>query len=64
MYYLCRDCNRDRNAQPLTGLELTDNEQNSRQTVVLFASVPLSDEQWLPFREKQLIVAANGCIVN
>ena len=63
MYYLCRDCDRDRDAQPLTGLELNDIEKNPRQTVVLFASVSLSDEGWLPLRENQLIVAANGCIM-
>jgi len=63
MYYLCRDCDRDRDAQPLVGLELTEAGKNPRQSVVLFASVPLSDERWLPLQENQLIVAANGSIV-
>jgi hypothetical protein len=31
--------------------------------VVLFASVPLSEEPWRPFAENQLIVAANGRIL-
>ena len=29
----------------------------------LFASVSLSQEQWRPFAENQLIVAANGRVV-
>ena len=63
MYYLCRDCERDRDALPLVGLELNDDGKNPRQSVVLFASVPLSGEHWLPLRENQLIVAANGSIM-
>jgi len=63
MYYLCRDCDRDRDAQPIAGLELSETGKNPRQTVVLFASVPLSDERWLSLRENQLIVTANGRIV-
>jgi hypothetical protein len=31
--------------------------------VLLFASVPLSDENWLPFNENQLIVAHKGDII-
>jgi hypothetical protein len=63
MCYLCRDCDRDRDAQPLVGLELNAAGDNARQSVVLFASVPLSNECWLPLRENQLIIAANGSIV-
>lgn len=63
MYYLCRDCDCDQEARPLTGLELQNTGENSRQSLVLFASVPLSGEQWQPLRENQLIVAANGKIV-
>jgi hypothetical protein len=49
--------------QPLFGLELNDTEKNPRQTVVLFASVPLSGERWLPLQDNQLIVAANGRVM-
>jgi predicted glutamine amidotransferase len=63
MYYLCRDCNHDLDVQPLFGLELNDTEKNPRQTVVLFASVPLSGERWLPLQDNQLIVAANGRVM-
>ncbi len=62
MYYLCRDCDRDQKARPLTGLELEDGGAGARQSLVLFASVPLSSEQWRPFLENQLIVAAHGQI--
>jgi predicted glutamine amidotransferase len=63
MYYLYRDCDHDRGVQPLVGLELNGIERNTGQKVVLFASVPLSNERWLPLQENQLIVAINGCIV-
>ena len=64
LHYLCRDCDRDREAQPLAGLELDHNGKNLRQSVVLFASFPLSTEPWQPFAENQLIVAANGRILD
>ncbi len=64
MYYLCRDCECDREALPLAGLELNSEIGNQRQTVVLFASVPLSAESWQPLAEKQLIVASEGRILS
>ena len=63
MHYLRRDCEFDKEAQPLAGLELTEFEANPRQTVVLFASVPLSSEQWIPVKANQLIVASGGSIL-
>jgi predicted glutamine amidotransferase len=63
MYYLCRDCNCDQETQPLVGLELSGREGNPRQTTVLLSSVPLSNERWLPLQDNQLIVAANGRVM-
>ena len=63
MYYLCRDCDCDGEMQPLAGLELTDVEAHPRQSIVLFASVPLSTEEWVPLGVNQLIVAAAGRIL-
>ena len=64
MYYLCRDCECDKEALPLAGLELNALVKDQRQTVVLFASVPLSPEPWKPLAENQLIVASEGRIVS
>lgn len=62
MYYLQRDCECDEETQALTGLELTDTGGYPRQTIVLFASVPLSKEPWIPLQPKQLIVASRGLL--
>ena len=63
MHYLCRDCDCDQQAKPLTGLEISDGRTSSRQTIVLFASVPLSSEHWVPFQTNQLIIAAEGQLI-
>lgn len=64
MHYLCRDCDCDQEAIPLSGVEIQHNKFATRQSVVLFASVPLSDENWQPFSPNQLIVARDGRIVD
>jgi glutamine amidotransferase len=65
IYYLCRACNRDLDAQPqpLAGLELQITDTTSTQDIVLFASVPLSAEQWVPIEENELIITAGGSIL-
>ena len=63
MYYLCRDCDRDQEAKPLPSVEIQRDKGVARQKLVLFASVPLSDEKWLPFAQNQLIIARNGDII-
>ena len=63
MHYLCRDCDRDQEAMPLAGVDIQHNGSSTKQAVVLFASVPLSNEKWLPFAQNQLIIARNGRII-
>ena len=58
LYYLCRHCAFDPNAIPLSGAQL----EGDIQKIVLFASVPLSDEDWVPFERDQLIVTRGGQI--
>jgi len=63
MYYLCRDCECDHETQSLSGVEVKHSKVDSSQTLVLFASVPLSNEKWLPFEPNQLIIAREGIII-
>lgn len=59
MYYLERHCECDSDALQDCGVQL----HSMPQDIVLFASVPLSSEQWLPFGQEQLIVSREGKIV-
>lgn len=59
MYYLERHCECDSDSLQDCGVKLHGREQD----IVLFASVPLSSEQWLPFGPDQLIVSREGKIV-
>lgn len=60
LHYLIRTCNNDPQSTHLTGVEVS----NGQQSLILFASVPLSQEAWKPFAENQLIVVKQGEIVN
>jgi glutamine amidotransferase len=60
MYYLQRHCECDPDSLDESGLHIDDGEQN----IVLFASVPLTDESWHPFVPGQLIVARRGRILS
>lgn len=53
MHVLCRRC-----AAKLDGIDIAP--QVSEQHVVLFASVPLSDEPWQPLIEGQVLLAHGG----
>lgn len=57
----CRAPNRFRS--PGVSLDIGRHD-GGEQRVVLFASVPLSDEQWRPLEEGALLVAGHGTIVN
>lgn len=60
LYYLQRDEKAHKHMNKLAGVELDGNVDE----ITLFASVPLSEEPWQPFRENELIVCANGEIVS
>ena len=59
LHILCRSCHR----APQTG-PVTVTSEAGEQRVVLFASVPLTDERWRPLREGELVVARNGAVVS
>lgn len=59
LYYLERHCECDKDSLETSGLQIDNGEQN----IVLFASVPLTDEDWQPFESQQLVVARHGRIM-
>ena len=63
MYYLCRSCEHDHQAMPLAGVNIQREQSNLNQNIVLFASVPLSSESWIPFEANQLLVAKDGRVI-
>lgn len=63
MFYLCRSCEHDDLARPLTGVNIEKPQELLKQHVVLFASIPLSSENWIALEPKQLIVAKDGRII-
>jgi len=65
IYYLKRHCGIGSNTNKFPSVELNNkiDIKGSQQRLVLFASVPLSDENWIPFKPNQLIVSKNGVIL-
>jgi len=61
VHYLCRQCRQTPASLPYEGIKL-ESTNALPQEVVLFSSVPLSDEAWTPMPENQLIAARNGQI--
>ncbi|MDE2364291.1 MAG: class II glutamine amidotransferase [Hyphomicrobiales bacterium] len=53
---LTRRCAIDRDALPHTGVAI----EQTGQDLTLFASVPLTDEPWLPLREGEIVVVREG----
>jgi predicted glutamine amidotransferase len=66
LYYLSRHCAHDREAQSLSlaGIEISGTFCDIPQDLVLFASVPLSEEDWQPLPSNRLVVAQLGVIVS
>jgi glutamine amidotransferase len=56
LYYLERHCECDPDSLDQSGLHIDNGEQN----IVLFASVPLTRENWQPVASGQLMVARQG----
>ena len=63
LYHLCRHCDPQRESIPCVGLSVEPSAQ-TEQKLTLTASVPLSDEDWVPFESNQLLVIENGRILN
>jgi glutamine amidotransferase len=59
LYYLPRECRCDTDAIEHIGVNI----KCKANKVLLFASVPLTNEEWRPFNENQLIVAKKGNII-
>jgi glutamine amidotransferase len=59
MYYLRRHCEFDPDSLQKSGLRI----ESTAQDLVLFASVPLSSEDWLPLLPNQFLVVRYGRIV-
>ena len=60
LHVLVRKCGRSSDMFETSGLTI----ESGSQTVVLFASVPLTDESWKPLDEGTLIVAQDGMLMS
>jgi glutamine amidotransferase len=60
MYYLTRHCEFDPDSLRKSGFRI----QSNTQDLVLFASVPLSSEDWHPLVPNQFLVARHGRIIS
>jgi hypothetical protein len=47
-----------------SGFNLKDSAADLQQNIVMFASVPLTADEWIPLACSELIVAQNGKIVH
>ena len=63
LHYIIRQCDQEPHAIRCVGLNVKSTV-NTPQKLTLIASVPLSDEAWLPFAENQLLVIEKGLILN
>jgi len=59
LYYLLRECGCDEDELQYAGVEISCRPNK----VLLFASVPLTNENWIPFASNQLIIAHKGKII-
>jgi len=66
MFYLLRECSCRPDENQLTGVTIKEVEKDltRQQKLVLFSSVPLSQENWQPFVANQLIITKQGVIVH
>ena len=62
LHWLCRECTGERPGPALTGINMDMNAANQR--VVLFASIPLTGENWRPFGSGQILVARDGLLLS
>ncbi|MFT7555028.1 MAG: putative glutamine amidotransferase [Planctomycetota bacterium] len=63
LYYNIRHCDEVDRAIPCVGVQL-ETKESSEQLLTLVASVPLSDGEWVPFQDKQLIIIEDGNILS
>ena len=63
IHYISRQCDQKLNSLPCVGLNVKMTV-NTTQELTLIASVPLSDEEWIPFEENQLLVLEKGRVLN
>ncbi len=60
MYFLERQCQCDQDSLKTAGVDI----HCEPQQVCLFASVPLTDEQWQPLTQYKLLIVRNGDFIN
>jgi predicted glutamine amidotransferase len=63
LHFNTRRCIEGQHPTPCVGLNI-QSDTSLEQKLTLIASVPLSDETWIPFEENQLLVLENGSVVN
>jgi len=61
LWWLCRSCIGESSSIVTPGL--TIDSSHDRQEVILVASVPLTDEPWIPLKEGEVIVMSQGKIL-
>lgn len=61
LHYLCRRCRSESTAVALPGLDIRSDA--AMQDIVLIASVSLSDENWTPLRENEVLLLKEGKII-
>ena len=62
LYYNKRHCKQAQNAMPWTGLSIQSSADQEQELNVI-ASVPLSENDWIPFEENQLMVFEKGELI-
>lgn len=59
LYLLNRQCDQHTTSIPCVGLNI-ETSSSIPQEITLVASIPLSDEDWIPFQENELVILENG----
>ncbi len=60
LHYLIRSVCSDEEVVEISGVDISE----PNQAMVLFASVPLTKENWIPFDENQMLVVKGGVLVS
>ena len=61
LHWLCRRCSPGADGVPIAGVSIAHGEE---QEIALIASVPLSGEAWVPFREGEIVILREGRVTH
>ena len=64
LYVLSRNCTYAKDMESISGLSFSYKDSELQQNVILVASVPLTNEPWVPLAKGEIVQIKDGVIIN